>query len=208
MSESTKQTRRSTGRVRMTPTERRESILTAATELFADTGYQRTKVSAVAARVGVSEPVVFQNFGTKSALYRAVLNRAVSHVCSTLTEAVESGRPVTDLLAGFLKPEHMVRFHSRGALGFLFADAFTLTGEPELREAVHAAHQQFADTFAGLVREGQREGVLRADLDPHAAAWWLMSLLHARTFRTAFMPEQAVLEEQLVSMTLETLTGH
>ncbi|WP_416958384.1 TetR/AcrR family transcriptional regulator [Streptomyces sp. Agncl-13] len=207
MSESTKRTRRSTGRVRMTPAERRESILTAATELFADTGYQRTKVSAVAARVGVSEPVVFQNFGTKSALYQAVLDRAVSHVCARLTEAVEAGRSVTDLLSGFLEPEHMVRFHSRGSLGFLFADAFTLSGEPELRDAVGAAHQRFAGTFAELVREGQREGALRRDLDPDAAAWWLMSLLHARTFRTAFMPEQQALEGQLVAMTLDTLTG-
>jgi hypothetical protein len=34
-----------------------------------------------------------------------------------------------------------------------------------------------------------------------------MSLLHARTFRAAFMPEQAHLEGQLVTVTLETLTG-
>jgi AcrR family transcriptional regulator len=207
VSESTRHTGQSPRRIRLTPAERRESILTAATEVFAESGYQRTKVSAVAARVGVSEPVVFQNFGTKAALYQAVVDRAVSHVCASLTEAVAAGRSVTDLLTGFLEPDHMVRFHSRGSLGFLFADAFTLTGEPELREAVHTAHRRFADTFAELVREGQREGVLRRDLDPQAAAWWLLSLLHARTFRAAFMPEQQVLEGQLVAMTLDALTG-
>ncbi|MEV6480776.1 TetR/AcrR family transcriptional regulator [Streptomyces sp. NPDC051576] len=207
MSESTKRTEPSTKRVRLTPAQRRESILTAATEVFADTGYQRTKMSAVASRVGVSEPVVFQNFGTKAALYQAVLDRAVSHACAMLTEAVQDGQSVSELLTGFLEPDHMARFHSRGSLGFLFADAFTLTGEPELREAVRAAHQRFADTFAELVREGQREGTLRRDLEPQAAAWWLLSLLHARTFRAAFMPEQAEMEGQLVSMTLNTLTG-
>ncbi|MCI3270563.1 TetR/AcrR family transcriptional regulator [Streptomyces cylindrosporus] len=207
MSESTRGTGTGTRRVRLTPAERRESILAAATEVFAETGYQRTKVSAIAARVGVSEPVVFQNFGTKAALYEAVLDRGVAHVCAALTEAVEGGRPVTELLAGFLEPGHMARFHSRGSLGFLFADAFTLQGEPELREAVRAAHQRFADTFAELVREGQQTGAVRRDLDPQAAAWWLLSLLHARTFRAAFMPEQQVLEGQLVAMTLDTLTG-
>lgn len=206
VSDTTKRTAASTKRVRMTPAERRESILRAATEVFAETGYQRTKVSAIAARIGVSEPVVFQNFGSKAALYQAVLDRAVSHVCATLTEAVETGQSVTDLLAGFLEPDHMARFHARGSLGFLFADAFTLSGEPELREAVHVAHQRFADTFAELVRHGQQAEVIRKDLDPHAAAWWLMSLLHARTFRAAFMPEQAGLEGQLVAMTLDTLT--
>ncbi|MEU6251488.1 hypothetical protein [Streptomyces sp. NPDC047043] len=77
-----------------------------------------------------------------------------------------------------------------------------------MQDAVRIAHQQFADMFAELVRTGQREGALRRDLDPHAAAWWLLSLLHARTFRAAFMPEQAGLEGQLVTMTLNTLTGH
>jgi AcrR family transcriptional regulator len=207
VSESTRRAEQGAKRVRMTPVQRRESILTAATEVFAETGYQRTKVSAIAARVGVSEPVVFQNFGSKAALYEAVLERAVTHVCAMLTQAAEAGQSVTDLLAAFLEPDHMARFHSRGSLGFLFADAFTLSSEPELQEPVHAAHQRFADTFAELVQQGQRAGTLRRDLDPHAAAWWLMSLLHARTFRAAFMPEQSGLEGQLVTMTLDTLTG-
>ncbi|MGW3942706.1 hypothetical protein [Streptomyces phaeochromogenes] len=50
-------------------------------------------------------------------------------------------------------------------------------------------------------------GALRQDLDPYAAAWWLMSLLHARTFRAALMPEQAGLEGQLADMTLDTVTS-
>ncbi|MGI3197953.1 TetR family transcriptional regulator C-terminal domain-containing protein [Streptomyces sp. GLT-R25] len=85
--------------------------------------------------------------------------------------------------------------------------AFTLTGEPELRDAVHAAHAHFTETFAELVRHGQRAGALRQDLDPYAAAWWLMSLLHARTFRAALMSEQTGLEGQLAAMTLDTVTS-
>ena len=34
-----------------------------------------------------------------------------------------------------------------------------------------------------------------------------MSLLHTRTFRTAFISEQAGLESKLVAMTLDTRTG-
>jgi len=51
----------------MSAEDRRESILAAATEVFVEVGHLRGKASAVARRVGVSEPVVFQNFGTKSA---------------------------------------------------------------------------------------------------------------------------------------------
>lgn len=53
---------------RLTAPERRESILRAATEVFSETGYLRGRTSLIAARAGVSEPVVFNNFGTKPAL--------------------------------------------------------------------------------------------------------------------------------------------
>ena len=55
-------------RTRMTAEQRRTSILDAATEVFAAAGYRAGKVSDVAARVGVTEPVIFQNFGSKAAL--------------------------------------------------------------------------------------------------------------------------------------------
>ena len=57
---------------RLPAAERRETILRAATEVFAQAGYRAGKVSDVAARVGVSEPVIFQNFGSKAALFAAV----------------------------------------------------------------------------------------------------------------------------------------
>ena len=53
----------------MPAVQRRESILVAATQVFAVQGYRRGTVATIAERIGVSEPVVFQNFGTKAALF-------------------------------------------------------------------------------------------------------------------------------------------
>jgi AcrR family transcriptional regulator len=63
-------------RARLPAAERRETILRAAATVFAESGYRAAKVSDVAARVGVSEPVIFQNFGSKAALFTAVVGRA------------------------------------------------------------------------------------------------------------------------------------
>lgn len=199
-------TRKGTPRVRLTSAQRRESILVAATEVFAESGYRRGKVSSVAARLGVSEPVVFQNFGSKAALFSAVLDRAVSSVHGALIAAADHGTTVPDLLAAFLAPGHMERFHAPGSLGFLFADATSLTAEPGVEDAARQALRRLADAFADLLRRGQRDGGIRPDLDPAAGAWWLMSMLSARTFRAAIMPGQADLETRLTAMALETLT--
>src|SRR5215467_11343064 len=91
-------------RTRLTAEQRRESILKAATEVFAATGYRAGKVSDVAARVGVSEPVVFQNFGSKAALYAAVLDRVAGQVRAELQDLAGQHGSASDLLAHVLSP--------------------------------------------------------------------------------------------------------
>jgi AcrR family transcriptional regulator len=194
-------------RTRLSSAERRESILAAAIEVFSESGYRRGKVSEVAARLGVSEPVVFQNFGSKSALYAAVLERAVGAVRGALVAQAEQGTPVPDLLAAFLDPGHMERFHAPGSLGFLFSDATSLTAEPGVEDATRTALRQLADAFAELIRHGQHAGGIRVGLDPLAASWWLMSIVSARTFRAAVLDDQPELETRITGMTLDALTA-
>lgn len=193
------------GRTRMPAAERRASILAAATEVFSETGYQRGKVSDIAKRVGVTEPVVFQNFGSKSALYRAALEHATAAVSALLTQAADAGRPVPEVLAAFLDPAHMDRFHQPGSHGFLFVDATAVAHDPALGEALRQVHRHFAQTLSDLLHRGQMAGDIRNDIAPHTAAWWLLSLLAGRAFRAAVVSDRATLEAELTEMALRSL---
>lgn len=192
-------------RTRLPAAERRASILAAAVEVFSEVGYQRGKVSDIARRVGVTEPVVFQNFGSKSALYQAALDHAANAVTTLLVRAAEAGRPVPEVLAVFLDPAHMERFHQPGAHGFLFADAAALAGDPALNEAARRVHRHFAGALADLLHRGQADGDVRADVSPEAGAWWLVSLLAGRGFRAAVVPDAAAVEGWLTELTLRAL---
>lgn len=196
-------------RKRLTAPERRASILRAATEVFTETGYLRGKTSLIAARAGVSEPVIFHNFGTKPALYTAVLESAVASVCRTLGEAARGGADIPQTLARILEPAHVERFHRPGSPGFLFADASTLTTDPDVGEAARESLRRFAAELTGLLRQGQAAGGIRAGINAQAAAWWLMSMLATRTFRATAMPETSgpALEADLTAMTLATLAA-
>ncbi|TQK86420.1 TetR family transcriptional regulator [Streptomyces puniciscabiei] len=196
---------RSRTRTRLSATERRASILAAATQVFSECGYQRGKVSDIARRVGVTEPVVFQNFGSKSALYRAVLDRATDAVSALLHQTADAGRPVPEVLAVFLDPAPMDRFHRPGSHGFLFADATALAHDADLGEALRQVHQHLADTLAELLRRGQAAGDVRDDIEPHTAAWWLVSLLAGRSFRAAVVPDRETVEAELTRMALKSL---
>ncbi|MEY9967576.1 AcrR family transcriptional regulator [Streptacidiphilus sp. MAP12-16] len=174
-------------RTRLSAADRRASILTAATEVFAERGYQRGKVSEVAARVGVSEPVVFQNFGSKAALFAAVVERAAEQMCAQLAGAVAAGTPVAALVVQVTSPAHLDQLHAQGSIGVLFGDSVAATAEPVVAQAGQAAVRSVADTLAELLRQGQAVGEVRSEVDPGAVAWLLVSLISARSLRVAAM---------------------
>jgi AcrR family transcriptional regulator len=62
-------------RRRLRPHERRVLIVEAAGRLFGEYGYDGTRLDAVAAAAGVTKPVLYRHFDSKSALYLALLER-------------------------------------------------------------------------------------------------------------------------------------
>lgn len=207
-------------RRRLPAAERRETILRVAAEVFAQDGYRAAKVSDVAARVGVSEPVIFQNFGSKAALFAAVVERAADEVKASLDDLAAGFGSPSGLLAHVLTggahghpghatagPEarHAGAEHTAVAYGVLFADAATLAAEPELTGPARDAIRAIATHLTGLVQHAQADGSIRPDADPGAAAWLLLSVLSARRLRAAAMP--ASLEPALNALALDALAS-
>ena len=56
----------------------RDTIITAASELFTARGYSATSLADVAVAAGVARPTVFAAFGSKSALLRVILDQALA----------------------------------------------------------------------------------------------------------------------------------
>jgi AcrR family transcriptional regulator len=211
---------------RLPAAERQETILRAAAEVFAQAGYRAGKVSDVAARVRVTEPVIFQNFGSKAALFAAVVERAAAEVRASLDDLAAGSGSASELLAHVLTPfahgrsgqtttepgaRHAGTEHAGAAYGVLFADAAALTADPELTEPSRTAVRAIAAHLADLIQHAQANGDLPPGTDPEAAAWLVLSVLSARRLRAAAMP--ASLEPAVTALTLRALgppsaTGH
>jgi AcrR family transcriptional regulator len=180
----------------------------AAGELFAEVGYQRCRVSDVAARLGVTEPVVFQNFGSKAGLYAAVLDNAADTLVAELRAVLDDdGASVVAVLVEILDPGHIERMHAEGSPGALFADAVALTTEPGIEEAARRGMRKVTDTLVDMVRRGQAQCEISADVDPSAAAWGLLSLIASHRFRHVVMParKRRCLESGLMTLYLDAL---
>ena len=70
---------------RLPRAQRREQILTAATEAFARNGFAATSLDDIAAESGITRAVLYRHFDSKTDLYQAVLDR----MCARLEAHVE-----------------------------------------------------------------------------------------------------------------------
>jgi AcrR family transcriptional regulator len=80
-------------RVRMTGRQRREQLVQVGRSLFAEKGFDGTSIEEIAARAGVSKPVVYEHFGGKEGLYAVVVDREMSDLMDRLTAALSAGSP-------------------------------------------------------------------------------------------------------------------
>ncbi|WP_372434923.1 MULTISPECIES: TetR/AcrR family transcriptional regulator [Cellulomonas] len=78
-------------RARMTGVERRAQLLDVSRTLFAEKGFDNTSVEEIAARAGVSKPVVYEHFGGKEGVYAVVVDREIQALTGALTGALEGG---------------------------------------------------------------------------------------------------------------------
>src|SRR5664279_400065 len=101
---------------RLTAEERRDEIVAAASIEFAETGYAGTSTDAIARRSGVSQPYLFQLFGTKKELFVA----AVTDCFLRTKQAFEaSGKPAQ---AAGLAPARILEVMGHAYVALLLAD--------------------------------------------------------------------------------------
>lgn len=76
----------------MTGRQRREQLLEIGRKLFADRGFEGASIEEIAARAGVTRPVVYEHFGGKEGIYAVVVDREMQ----TLLGMVSAGISDTD----------------------------------------------------------------------------------------------------------------
>jgi AcrR family transcriptional regulator len=157
----------------MSADERRDAIVAAATEEFATGGLVGGSTEAIARRVGVSQPYVFQLFGTKKELFLAVVRSCFGRTRLAFEVAA----------AGWVPGEDPECTTSLGAMGKaykrLLADrtlllmqlqAYAACSDPDVRDVVR-------EEFGGLHRRVREiSGASREELDQFFAQGMLLNL--------------------------------
>jgi AcrR family transcriptional regulator len=146
---------------------RRQEILDRALEVFQDRGDEGTSLRRIAERIGVSHATLLHYFASREELLLAVYAHAES-----LRGLDDELGPVDTMVDAATKNAHvpgMVQLYSTLL-------AVSLQGEQSpSRDFFTARFAEVREHVAGLVRERQEEGTIRADLDADGVASLLIA---------------------------------
>jgi TetR/AcrR family transcriptional regulator, fatty acid metabolism regulator protein len=157
------------------PGPKRDAILRAAIDVFAERGYFNAQVADVARAAGVAAGTVYLYFRNKDDLLVSIFERS-------MREGLAGSRAA---VADLRDPSERLRRLARGHLARLGHDRnLAIVFQVELRQSTKFM-ERFSSTllrdYLGLIREaiadGQRDGLFRAGIKPTVAAKVLFGAL-------------------------------
>jgi TetR/AcrR family transcriptional regulator of autoinduction and epiphytic fitness len=177
---------------------KRDAILAASTAAFRDEGYEATSMDRIAELAGASKRTVYNHFGSKEALFQAVVERLFDQATALNQVTWDPGRSLEEQLSDFVRAKTLLsedkaaRCLTRVVLGVYIK-------QPELLREVIARVAEDESVLANWLREAHRAGRLLVP-NPELAALMFGKM----TAGVLFWPQ--LLEGQMDSTTRELLT--
>lgn len=152
--------------------DKRERILRAAIKVFARKGFYATRVSEIAKAAGVADGTIYLYFKNKDDVLISIFEDRITRLIAVLRAEVEADGPfdgkfrkLIELQLGLLEGQRDL------------AEVVTVNLRQSsrlLKQFAAPLFTQYLDVIASLLQQGQREGVVRTDLNPRilARALW------------------------------------
>lgn len=153
-----------------------QRLLAAAASLFAERGYEGTSVQEVVQRAGVTKGAMYYHFESKDDLLFEIYHRVLAMQTERLEQIASSGLPVQHRIREAAADVVVTTLDNLDDAVVFFRSMHLL---PAARQAeVRAERRRYHERFRGLVEEGQRAGVFRADVSADLATHSYFGSVH------------------------------
>jgi AcrR family transcriptional regulator len=152
-----------------------ESVLRAAVEVFNERGYDGASMEDLSRRLGIAKSGIYHHVSGKEELLRMALDRALDGLWEAAEHAKSLDRPAIERLESLV----------RGAVAVLQTQLPYVTlllrvrGNTDVERAALARRRSFDALVASLVAEAERDGDIRADIDPRLTARLLFGTVNS-----------------------------
>lgn len=174
------------------PTDRRDSLIQAAAQVFSERGYQGSTMDEIARRAGVAKGTPYLYFSDKADLFYAVFERWASEAMAGSEEALEAPQDAPSRLLA-LALGAVAYMESHREMFPLTMEVWAASNTPALRErfasALGGLYQAYRAAVADIVREGQARLEIRAEVDAEAVASLLTGAIDGLFLQCWFDPK-------------------
>ncbi len=155
---------------------RQDQIAQAALSLIGSHGLKALSVARVARQVGLVPSAIYRHFENKEQLVGSVLDLIHDRLCANV-EAVhaEVADPLEQLRRLLMRHIRLIR-ENQGIPRVVFSEEMCV-GHPERRAKVYRIVSDYLQRVAGLIREGQKAGRIRSDVDAAVVAVMMLGLV-------------------------------
>ncbi|MFE1228482.1 TetR/AcrR family transcriptional regulator [Streptomyces sp. NPDC058745] len=198
--------RRPVPRGRLLPVSRREAVLTVATRLFAERGYEAVGMEDIAAAAaGMAGPSLYHHFAGKSAILVAALTRCLEAMLFDLSAALEYAEEPGQALDGALHSFVRVSIQHGDAMRALLHEIVNVPAEE--RQAVRRMQHDYVTEWTALLSGHQPElSSAEAELLVHTAHTVVTTLSQADELwtRRALRREIVALGRTVLGLPVDT----
>ena len=192
--------------------DKRERIVEASAEVFAERGFASTRVADIAEHAGIGKGTVYEYFSSKEELLFAVFEWINDRIAKRVLAALAEGGSSHDRLVRLLRlgAEIVQDQVEMQAVTLDFWAASRGSGlEDRFNEACLASYRTFREIVAGIVVDGQAGGEFLAEIDAEAIATMVVSAMDGLGvqifFDRSLDPHQAI--DGLAGVLLRGLEG-
>jgi AcrR family transcriptional regulator len=161
----------------------RQTVERLAEDIFAKRGYRGATMREVAAKAGCSVGQIYKLHPNKLELYRAIIDSKTGILGSMAQQTLDSAsspeerlRRMVYLLLGFFE-EHVTIFRILA----LETGPLLVRGNRHFLDRVDHWREQILDRTTEAIRQGQRDGAFRTELDAQLTAISFFGLLKGHT---------------------------
>jgi AcrR family transcriptional regulator len=170
-----------------------ESVLQAAVEVFNERGYDGASMEDLSRRLGIAKSAIYHHVSGKEELLRMALDRALDGWSQAARRAQELDAPAIERLELLVRGTVAV-LESRLPYVTLL---LRVRGNTDVERAALARRRSFDRLVAALVAEAERDGDVRADIDPNVTARLMSGMINSvvewyRPGRAQAVGQQAV----------------
>lgn len=153
-----------------------QRLLTVATRLFAERGFENASVQQIVDAAGVTKGAMYHYFASKDDLLYEVYARVLRVQMARMERAADSSDPVRERLHAVAADVVATTAENLDDTVIFFRSMHLL--HPDKRAEVRAERRRYHERVRKLIEEGQRDGVFRSDKSAELVVDFFFGAVH------------------------------